>query len=125
VAATPPIVTVFPLADAPKPEPLIVRDEPTGLTGPTVGEIVEMAGAANAKVPNKRPRINRTALCNRRFLIMVVYPQNKWDYLLFYILGTIVSCRLAESICKNVALQEVFSSSAYNSLVIHFFINIV
>ena len=72
VDATPPIVTVFPLADAPKPEPLIVMGEPTGVTGPAVGEIVEIAGAANAKVPNKRPRINRTALCNRRFLAMVV-----------------------------------------------------
>lgn len=48
VAAIPPIVTVFPIADAPKPEPLIVTGEPTGVTGPAVGEMVEMAGAANA-----------------------------------------------------------------------------
>lgn len=76
VAATPPIVTEFPLTDAPNPEPLIVRAEPTGLTGPTVGEIVEMAGAANAKAPHKRTRINKTALRNRRFLAMGSrYPQ--------------------------------------------------
>jgi hypothetical protein len=122
VAATPPMVTVFPMADAPKPKPLIVRAEPTGLTGPTVGEIVEIAGAANAKVPHKRPRINRTALRNRKFLAMVVTILRMSGLpSLFISWAQIFCCRLAESICKNVALQEVFSSSAYNSLVIHFY----
>lgn len=76
VVVKPPMVTMLSLCVVPKPEPLIVTGEPTGLTGPTVGEIVEMAGAANAKVPNKAPTINRTALRNRRFLAMVVsYPR--------------------------------------------------
>jgi hypothetical protein len=69
---TPPMVTVLLPCVVPKPEPLIVTGEPAGLTGPTVGEIVEMAGAAKAKEPNKRPRINRTTLRNRRLLTMVV-----------------------------------------------------
>ena len=42
VLETPPIVTVLPLADVPNPLPLIVKAEPTGLTGPTVGEILLM-----------------------------------------------------------------------------------
>lgn len=103
--ATPPMVTVLLLCVVPKPEPLIVTEEPTGLTGPTVGEIVEMAGVAKAKEPNKRPRVNRTTLRNRRFLAMVVSYLEHVDYLLFYILGTNLSCRLAESTDKSAALQ--------------------
>jgi hypothetical protein len=87
VVVKPPMVTMLSLCVVPKPEPLIVTGEPTGLTGPTVGEIVEMAGAANAKVPNKVPTINRTALRNHRFLAMVVSYLEHLDYLLFYILG--------------------------------------
>src|SRR5579864_874554 len=112
--ATPPMVTVLAPCVVPKPEPLIVRAEPTGLTGPAVGEIVEMAGAAKAKEPNKRPRINRTALRNRRFLAMVVSYLEHVDYLLFYIFGTIVSCRLTQSIDKTIDLQELFGSSVNN-----------
>jgi hypothetical protein len=39
---TPPIATVLPLPDAPNPLPLIVTGDPTGLTGPTVGEMLLM-----------------------------------------------------------------------------------
>jgi hypothetical protein len=42
VVETPPIVTVLPLAEAPNPLPLIVKGEPTGLTCPTVGEMLLM-----------------------------------------------------------------------------------
>jgi hypothetical protein len=87
VVVKPPMVTMLSLCVVPKPEPLIVTGEPTGLTGPTVGELVEMAGAANAKVPNKVPTINRTALRNDRFLAMVVSYLEHLDYLLFLYLG--------------------------------------
>jgi hypothetical protein len=35
---------------APKPEPVIVTDPPTGLTGPTVGDIPVMLGTAWARL---------------------------------------------------------------------------
>ncbi len=45
IDAVPPKVTVLlPWVD-PKPVPLIVTDPPTGLTGPTVGDMLVMLGA--------------------------------------------------------------------------------
>jgi hypothetical protein len=46
MAVTPPIVTLLAPWVVPKPEPLMVNDEPTGLTGPTDGERLVMFGEA-------------------------------------------------------------------------------
>ena len=67
----PPTVTVLlPCVAAPKPEPLIVRGEPTGLTGPAVGEMLEMAGVAKAKEPNSKLKVSRITLRKRKSTIM-------------------------------------------------------
>ena len=58
VVVTPPIITELPVADAPNPEPLMVKGDPTGLTCPTVGERLLMLGEAQAKVKLRKP--NRT-----------------------------------------------------------------
>ena len=67
VVETPPIVTVLPLAEAPNPLPLIVKGEPTGLTGPTVGEILLTCGDAQAKVRLRKPRRIITLIVKRHF----------------------------------------------------------
>jgi hypothetical protein len=46
VVLTPPMVTELPVAEAPNPLPLIVKGEPIGLTGPTVGERLLICGDA-------------------------------------------------------------------------------
>jgi hypothetical protein len=68
VAATPPIVTVFPLADAPNPLPLIVREEPTGLTGPAVGEILLIWGDAQAEIALKNAMSKARTVRERVFI---------------------------------------------------------
>lgn len=55
VVLTPPMVTELPVAEVPNPLPLIVKGEPTGLTGPTVGEMLLMLGDAQAKVKLRKP----------------------------------------------------------------------
>jgi hypothetical protein len=40
MAVTPPTVTILLLWVVPKPEPLMVKADPIGLTGPTVGEML-------------------------------------------------------------------------------------
>jgi hypothetical protein len=47
---TPPKVTVLPFCATPKPVPVIVTGLPTGVTGPTVGEILVMLGAVCPEV---------------------------------------------------------------------------
>jgi hypothetical protein len=69
-AATPPIVTVS--CVVPNPEPLIVRAVPTGLTGPTMGEMLEMAGLAKATEPSRKVKTTRTSVRARSSLIMAV-----------------------------------------------------
>jgi len=59
VVETPPTVMVLPLADAPNPLPLIVTGDPTGLTGPTEGEMLLMCGDAQAKVKLRKPSRKR------------------------------------------------------------------
>lgn len=53
VVEIPPIVTVLPLADAPNPVPLMVKEDPTGLTGPAVGEMLLICGDAQAEIALK------------------------------------------------------------------------
>jgi hypothetical protein len=69
---TPPTVIVLSDCVVPKPEPLIVRAEPTGLTGPALGEMLEMAGAAKAKVLKKTLNKNRITERSRTLATMVV-----------------------------------------------------
>jgi hypothetical protein len=68
VAETPPIVTVLPLAEAPNPVPLIVKAEPTGLTGPTVGEILLICGDAQAEIALKNAVRKARATRERVFI---------------------------------------------------------
>jgi len=67
VVKTPPIATVLPLADTPNPLPLIVKGEPTGLTGPTVGEILLICGDAQAKARLRKPRRIIALIVKRNF----------------------------------------------------------
>jgi hypothetical protein len=68
VVEMPPIVTVLPLADAPKPLPLIVSEEPTGLTGPTLGEILLILGDAQAEIALKNAVRKARATRERVFI---------------------------------------------------------
>jgi hypothetical protein len=72
VVAIPPMVTVLLPCVVPKPEPLIVTDEPTGLTGPADGEILAIAGAATANEQDSKLKISKIALRRRRTFTMVV-----------------------------------------------------
>jgi hypothetical protein len=68
VVEMPPIVTVLPLADAPNPLPLIVREEPTGLTGPTVGEMLLILGDAHAEIALKNTTKKTRAVREKVFI---------------------------------------------------------
>lgn len=68
VLETPPIVTVLPLADAPKPLPLIVSEEPAGLTAPALGEILLILGDAQAEIALKNA-ISKARIVRERVFI--------------------------------------------------------
>jgi hypothetical protein len=67
VVEVPPIVTMLPLAELPNPVPLMVKEDPTGLTGPTVGEMLLICGDAQARLRLRKQRRIIALIVKRSF----------------------------------------------------------